>query len=136
MLRRVILSVVVAITLVAPVAVVGAEEDTVMAFPEKRRYWQGCNEEALQTLLKPGIPQIQARLLCSGEEFVPFESIRKGFRFAINEEHTAFVTVPGWLPDKNTVYDFFCTPDLVLVAEYDSENKVRLVTRLPKKEPS
>ncbi len=101
-----------------------------MAFPEKRRYWDGCNEKGFETLAA-GMPQIQARLLCSGQEFVPFESIRKGFRFAINRNHKAFVTVPGWLPEKEETYDFFCTPNLVLIAQYDDELNVKLVTHLP-----
>lgn len=70
-----------------------------------RHYFGLCHDDGLARL-SAGMTAVAARDLCSGREYAPFETVRNGFTFALDDARTQFFNFVGWMPQGDAQYDF------------------------------
>lgn len=96
----------------------------------KRTYFQDI-DAARCAEVRTGITQAAARQLCQGKRYTPFETVRNGFAFALDETHERMFVIPGWMPNPSWTLDFFVAEHEYFYVRYDDERRVALVMRYP-----
>lgn len=78
-----------------------------------------------------GMTPAEVRQLCKGQPYTPFETVRNGFSFALDESHRNMFIIPNWMPNPAWILDFFVAEDEFFYVRYDDANRVALVMRYP-----
>ena len=95
-----------------------------------RSYFQ--NIDALHCAqVREGMTPAEVRQLCKGQPYTPFETVRNGFSFALDESHRNMFVIPNWMPNPAWILDFFVAEDEFFYVRYDDANRVALVMRYP-----
>ena len=89
----------------------------------QRHYYAGAQSGEFSRVQK-GMPKAFVKDLVGGSEYSGFETLRDGFVFALDPQHSQFFSFGGWMPPQDTHIDFFVAPEEVLIVYYDSADVV------------
>jgi hypothetical protein len=81
-----------------------------------RYYYEQANEPRFDEI-KLGMAIADVNKICGGRSFPPFETVRGGFAFAVDEQRSGILALPWHIDLKQTV-DFFTSKKRVLVVFY------------------
>jgi hypothetical protein len=95
-----------------------------------KHYFNGANDSNFSKITK-GIPQAKVRELCGGKNIIPFETVRNGFTFALNNERSAFYTVENWFPANGVKYDFFVSDNGWLLSVGYDQGVADVINQFP-----
>ena len=86
-----------------------------------RDYYEQANEQRFDDVhIQMTFAEVHE--ICGGHLFLPFETIRSGFAFAVDEKRSGILALP-WHIDLNQMVDFFTSSKRALVVFY-KEGKV------------
>lgn len=97
----------------------------------QRHYYAGAQSGEFGRVQK-GMPEAFVKDLVGGTEFPGYETMRDGFTFALDPQHSQFFSFGGWMPPDDKHMDFFVAADEVLVVYYDSADVVTQSATYPR----
>ena len=96
-------------------------------------YFNKCKDEDFLKITK-GMLRDEVRNIIGGKEYLPFETVRGGFAFALDNERSEFFVFDGWMPSGSYSYDFFISDKNLLLVYYDEKAIVINFSTYPLKE--
>ena len=95
-----------------------------------RHYFNHCDDSKF-TKVKKGMSRNETMNLVGGKWYLPFETVRGGFSFALDDSKSNFYVFPGWMPSTSFPCDFFVSANNILYVRYDFNNKVDALAIYP-----
>ncbi|MCX5709866.1 MAG: hypothetical protein NT088_03950 [Candidatus Omnitrophica bacterium] len=93
-------------------------------------YFSHCKEGNFSKAAR-GMSREEIKKLMGGNEYPPFETVKGGFCFAVDEKRSGFFCFDNWMPRDNLTRDFFLSENNLLYVHYDTENKVEAFSIYP-----
>ena len=98
--------------------------------PRMRHYFEHCNDK-IAPPLSVGMTREEVRELSGGQEYPPFETVRGGFAFALDEKRSGFYVLSGWMPQENMPIDFLVSDKNVTYVRYGPNNRAAVLSIYP-----
>ncbi len=95
-----------------------------------RHYFEHC-QDRIYPPLSVGMTRDEVRELAGGQEYPPFETVRGGFAFALDEKRSGFYVLSGWMPQESIPIDFFISDQNIMYVRYGVNNRVVVLSKYP-----